>query len=350
MTIQKKPVFHQGGGKKKLTIRDIAKIAGTSHMTVSRVLNDDSKVRPSTRDHVLSVIRAYNFVPNPKARALSSNKSKLIGLLVSDISNPFYAELARGIEDKAREYGYNIMFCSEVTGKKKENLNFLLKAGIDGLVFASAKFNDSHINRLIKEGFPTVLVNRKLKGKNFNHVVCDNRKGARMLMSHLFSLGYEKIAIISGPSNLSTGVERLEGYYSSYAEKGIEINEDYIFKGSFDKDTGYSGTHSFINLRERPQAIFAGNDYIAMGVLDALDEAGLRVPEDMAVVGFDNTSFAAHSRIKLTTISQRTYEMGENGVNILIDLIEQKKTDQQHVVLEPKLIIRESCGQKLKNN
>jgi len=318
-------------------------------MTVSRVINNDAGVRPKTREHVLSVVRSHNFVPNPKARAFSSNKSRLIGLLVSDISNPFYAELARGMEEKAYEYDYNIMFCSEVTVEKRNALKFLLKAGVDGLVFASAKLNDSHINKLIKEGFPTVLVNRKLKGEDFNHVVCDNRKGARMLMNHLFDLGYEDIAIITGPSNLSTAIERLEGYYSSYNDRGGVINESYIFQGHFDKDTGYNGTRQFIALCKRPQAIFAGNDYIAMGVLDALDEVGLRVPEDVAVVGFDNTTFAAHSRIKLTTVSQQKYEMGAIGVNILIDSIKRQKTDYQHrVVLDPKLIIRESCGYKLK--
>jgi LacI family transcriptional regulator len=336
--------------KKKLTIRDIATIAGVSHMTVSRVLNGGSGVRTETREHVLSVIRSHNFIPNPKARAFSSNKSRLIGLLVSDISNPFYAELARGMEEKAHEYDYNIMFCSEVSvGKKKEALDFLLKAGVDGLVFASAKLNDSHISRFIKEGFPTVLVNRKLKGEDANHVVCDNRKGAGLLMSHLFLLGYQKIAIITGSSDLSTGVERLDGYYRSHHERGLVVNEDYIVQGPFDKDTGYNGTHRLIGLSVRPQAIFAGNDYIAMGVLDALDEVGLRVPEDVAVVGFDNTHFAAHSRIKLTTVSQRKYEMGSIGVTILIDSIEKQKTDyRHHVVLEPKLIIRESCGHKLK--
>ncbi len=324
-------------------------MAGVSHMTVSRVLNDDSRVSSETRARVLSVVRAHNFTPNPKARAFSSNKSRIIGLLVSDISNPFYAELARGMEEKAHEYDYNIMFCSELSvDKEQEALNFLLKAGVDGLVFASVRLNDSRIERLIKESFPLVLVNRELPGHACDHVVCNNRKGARILMKHLFGLGYQRIAIITGSSDLSTGLQRLEGYHSSLREKGIAIKADYIVQGAFDRETGYNGTRRFINLDERPQAIFAGNDYIAMGVLDALDEAGLTVPGDIAVVGFDNTHFAAHRRINLTTVSQRQYEMGAIGVDILIHSIEQAKTDyQHHVVLEPLLIIRESCGHRL---
>jgi LacI family transcriptional regulator len=337
--------------KKKLTIRDIAKIAGVSHMTVSRVLNDDAKVRQKTKDHVLSVVKTHKFFPNPKARAFSSNKSRIMGLLVSDISNPFYAELARGMEEKAYEYDYNIMFCSEMALRnEQEALDLLLKAGVDGLVFASAKLKNSRIRRLVREGFPTVLVNRKLEGEDFDHVVCDNQKGSELIMNHLFDLGYDKIAIIAGSNDLSTGSERLEGYHNSYRRKGILVNEEYIFQGPFDKDTGYKGTLSFLKLTNRPQAIFAGNDYIAMGVLDALDEASLKVPEDMAVVGFDNTHFAGHSRIKLTTVSQQKYEMGSLGVKILIDSIEQRKTDYKHrIVLVPKLIIRESCGHKLRD-
>jgi LacI family transcriptional regulator len=333
---------------KKMTIRDIAKIAGVSHMTVSRVLNNDKKVRDETKELVLSVVQKHNFVPSAKARAFSSNKSRLIGLLVSDISNPFYAELAHGMEQKAHDLEYNIMFCSEVAIKKGHNApEFLLKAGVDGIVFASSKLKDPHIRRLMRDGVPTVLVNRKLEGDDFNHVVCDNRKGSEMMMHHLFDLGYEKIAIITGSSDLSTGQERLDGYYSSCVKEGIAINSEFIFQGPFDKNTGYNGARHFINLDNHPQAIFAGNDYIAMGVLDALDEAGLNVPNDIAVVGFDNTDFAAHSRINLTTVSQRKFEMGTLGVKILIESIEQGNIDYKHkIVLEPKLIIRESCGSK----
>jgi LacI family transcriptional regulator len=331
---------------KKMTIRDIAKLAGVSHMTVSRVLNNDKMVRSETRERVLAVVQKYNFVPNAKARALSSNKSRIIGLLVSDISNPFYAELARGMEKQAYELGYNIMFCSEVTLKKGHDaLKFLLQAGVDGIVFASSKLKEPHIRKLLSDGFPTVLVNRKLEGDDFDHVVCDNLKGSELMMNHLFDLGYEKIAIITGSSDLSTGVERLEGYRSSCINAGIAINEDYVFEGPFDKNTGYSGARHFINLDDPPQAIFAGNDYIAMGVFNALDEAGLRIPEDIAVVGFDNTDFAAHSRINLTTVSQQKFAMGTLGVKILIESIELKNNDYKHkIVLDPKLIIRESCG------
>ena len=336
--------------KQKQTIRDIAKLAGVSHMTVSRVLNEDTNVSAETRKHVLAIIREHDFTPNPKAKAFSSNRSRLIGLLVSDISNPFYAELAKGIGKNAYERDYNIIFCSETAAKNGQDaVKFLLKSGVDGLIFASTKLTDNAARRIIKQGFPAVLVNRKLSGDDFNYVVCDNRKGAEKMMGHLFGLGYERIAIIAGPSDLSTAVERLVGYCDSFSSRGIPVNEDYIVQGLFDKETGYEGTSRFIKLEKRPQAIFAGNDYIAMGVLDALDEAGLRVPEDIAVVGFDNTFFAAHSRVNLTTVSQRTQEMGALGVNILIESIEGKGSNyNNHVTLKPELIIRKSCGQYLR--
>ncbi len=338
--------------KQKQTIRDIARLAGVSHMTVSRVLNDDTNVKPETRKHVLAVIRQHDFTPNPKARAFSSNRSRLIGLLVSDISNPFYAELAKGIEKNAYERGYNIIFCSETAANNEQDaLSFLLKSGVDGLIFASTKLHDKGARRIIKQGFPTVLVNRKLSGDDFNYVVCDNRKGAEQMTAHLFAQGYHRIAIITGPSDLSTGVERLAGYYDSHKGRDIPVNADYTFQGPFDRETGYKGANRFIKLEKRPQAIFAGNDYIAMGVLDALEEAGLRVPQDIAVVGFDNTFFAAHSRINLTTVSQRTQEMGALGVNILIESIEGTGGNyNNHIVLKPEIIIRKSCGQYLRKN
>lgn len=335
--------------EKKLTIHDIAKKAGVSHTTVSRVLNDDSRVLPKTKDRVLSVVRAYNFVPNPRARAFSSNKSHLIGLLISDISNPFFAELAKGMEDKAYELGYHVIICStKKMHKGLGYLNFLMKAGVDGLVFASATIREPKIRKLIKDDFPIVMVNQKLAGEDFNYVICDNKKGAQSIVNHLLDLGHTKIGIITGPENIFTGHERLVGYRNTLEQRGLVINEDYIIQKPFGWDSGYHGTRQLLDLQDRPQAIFAGNDNIARGVLDALSEAQLKIPDDIAVAGFDDTTFASHSSIKLTTINQKKYEMGCQTAKLLIEMIEQKTRGyNQHIILEPELIVRESCGYKI---
>ena len=336
---------------KSLTIRDIAKMAKVSHTTISRALNNDPRVREETKKRILELVNKLNYRPDARARTFVTKKSNLIGLVVSDISNPFYAELARGIEDKAHEKGYNVIFCS--TDNKAQRMetyvHLLMNAGVDGCIFASARLHEPVIEKLIDEHFPLVFVNRKLREEAYNYVVLNNFQGAYEITEHLINLGYGKIASIAGTSNLSTGLDRLKGYKQALKDHGIEFNEDYVVQGPFTRETGYEGAKRLLTMEDRPEAIFGGNDYMAMGVIDAVEELGLHVPEDIALVGFDDTEFASNQRIRLTTVSQRRYEMGNLGVQILIDYIERKETDYTHkVVLEPRLIIRESCGQKLR--
>jgi LacI family transcriptional regulator len=336
--------------EKTLTIRDIAKMAKVSHMTVSRALNNDPRVREETKKRILDLVNKLNYRPNARARSFVTKKSNLIGLVVSDISNLFYAELARGIEDKAHEEGYNVIFCS--TDNKPERMeiyvNLMLDAGVDGFIFASVRLHEPVVQRLIAERFPLVLVNRKLRGEAYNYVVLNNIQGAYESTEHLINLGYRRIAIITGNSNLSTGLDRLKGYNQALRDYHIEFDENYVIQGPFTRETGYEGAKRLLTMKDKPEAIFGGNDYIAMGVIDAVEELGVHIPGDIGLVGFDDTEFASNQRIKLTTVSQRKYEMGNLGVQILIDYIERKETDYIHkVILEPRLIVRESCGQKL---
>ena len=335
--------------KEKLTLREIAKMAKVSHTTVARVLSNDQRVREETKNRILSLVNKLGYKPDARVRHLVLKRSNLIGLVVADISNPFYAELARGIEDKAHQEGYNVIFCS--TDNKPERMetyvHLMIDVGVDGFIFTSARLREPLIEKLIAERLPLVLVNRKLSGEAFNYVVLNNVKGAYEVTKHLINLGYRKIAIIDGPSNVSTGLDRLRGYQRALKDHQIPLNPDYIIHGPFARVTGYDGARRLLEMENRPEAIFGGSDYIAMGVIDAVEEMGLRVPEDVGLVGFDDTEFASNQRIRLTTVSQNKYDMGNLGVQILIDLIERKNTNYTHkVILEPELIIRESCGQK----
>jgi LacI family transcriptional regulator len=339
--------------EKKLTMRDIARMARVSHMTVSRVLNNSPGVRQETRDRILDLVAKFKYRPDARARNFVSKKSNLIGLAVSDISNLFYAELARGIEDKAHEQGYNVIFCSTEHNPERMTtyVDLMTNAGVDGFIFASVRLNEPIVEKLIDERFPVVLINRKLKGEGYNYVVLNNYKGAYGVTDHLINLDYRRIAIITGTPNLSTGLDRLRGYQQALKDNQIEVNEGYIVQGPFTRTTGYEGAKHLLTMKNRPEAIFGGNDYIAMGVIDTVEELGLRIPEDVALVGFDDTEFASNPRINLTTVSQRKYEMGNLGVQILIDYIERKETDYTHrIILEPRLVIRESCGQKLRSH
>ncbi len=338
---------------KKLTIRDIAKLAKVSHMTVSRVLNNDPKVKEETKNRVVEVIHKYKYRPDPTARMFANRKSFLLGIIVADIRNPFYAELARGIEDRTFENGYSTIFCS--TDNKPERtaryVEHMLDAGVEGIVFASVRLNEPVVEELIRDKFPLVVVNRKLSGESYNYVVVDNFKGAYEMTNYLVECGYKRIAIISGPPILSTGLDRLKGYEKALEDNSVKISDDYLLQGSFTKETGYEGTKKLLECAERPDVIFAGNDFIAMGVIDALEEACLRIPEDIAVVGFDDTEFASNRRINLTTVSQNQYEMGKLGADILVNCIETKGAEYFHrITMEPKLIIRGSSTIKQQNN
>lgn len=332
------------------TIKDIATLVEVSAMTVSRALNNDPRVRTETRRKILEIAEQLNYRPNRIARSLVSKRSNLISLIVSDIKNQFFAELARGIEDKAREFGFNVIFSS--TDNRPENLEnyirLMMEVGVDGFIIACARMQEPVVEDLIDQQFPVVLVNRKLGGELGNYVVLDNRKGAYLITEHLITCGYRKIGMIMGRSTLSTGKERLEGYRKALEDYGLPFDKEYVSQGSFAMDTGYEGAKRLLALKNKPEAIFAGSDYFALGVFGAAKEMGLRIPEDIALVGFDDTEFSANPRISLTTVSQRKYEMGRLGVQILIDFINGEEKDYvNRIVLEPRLIIRESCGSKI---
>jgi LacI family transcriptional regulator len=339
--------------KKAPTIKEIARIANVSAMTVSRALNNRHSVRGATREKILKIANRLGYMPNRIARSLVSKKSDLISLIVADISNPFFAEISRGIEDRARENGYHVIFSS--TDDDPKNLEscvrMMREMGVDGFIIAAVSLKEPIVDELLDQEIPVVLINRRIKKSNVNYVVVDNYKGAYLAVEYLINIGYKKIGIISGRSSVSTGKERLQGYRKGLLDHGLKFKKEYSSQGPFTEEHGKKAAKKMLTLKNRPEAIFAASDNIALGVMNAAGELGLKIPEDLAIVGFDDTIFSSNSKIRLTTVSQRKYEMGERGVQILIDLIENQQSDYiNKVVLEPRLIIRESCGHNLPKN
>jgi LacI family transcriptional regulator len=329
--------------KKKLTIRDIARLAGVSHTTVSRALNKDPRVRPQTAQKILTVVEAQQYRLDGLARRFARGRSNLIGLMVSDIKNPFYAELARGIEDKALELGYLVIICStdDQTDMLRRYTETVIGTGIDGLIFASVRLTDPTVEKLIDEKFPLVMVNRRLKAEIGDYVVLDNRKGAFQLTIHLVKSGYRNIAIITGPEDMSTATERLEGYRQAMKESRRPLKHNSIQHVNFSRREGFESAMKLLTGKNRPDAIFGGNDYIAMGIMDAARHLNLGIPEDLSVVGFDDTEFA--QSMQLTTVSQCKYDMGDLAVRILTNSIQHKNPEKvNRIILEPKLVIRKS--------
>ena len=339
----------------KVTIKDIARIANVSHTTVSRALNNQSRIRKDTKEKILAIAKELNYRPDFIARSLVMKRTKTLGLVITTIANPFYTELAQGIEATAHRLGYSIILCSTQSDLATEKLyiDMLRSKGVDGIIFTSAHMGDPNIVDLAEEGFPLMLVNRRtyhpMVKERVDYVGIDNNQGGFWAVEHLIKLGHRRIGIIGGSSESSVGFERLEGGKEALTKYNLEENDDYFLEGNFLMESGYRGGMKFMRMAEPPTAIFAANDYMALGVYQAVIEGGLKVPEDIAIVGFNDIEFAAMKGIELTTIGQKKYEMGALSVEMLVDKIEGgKAVSPKEIILKPELIIRKTCGFYLK--
>jgi LacI family transcriptional regulator len=314
-------------------------------------LNDKPRISESTKEQIISIARAFNYQPNVVAQSLVSGRTKTLGLVITTIINPFYPELARGIEDTARSLGYSIILCCTNfdISLEQQYIDMLRSRGVDGIIFTSAHIHDPNIRRLVEDNFPLVLVNRKISGdpilESVDYVVVDNVKGGFLAVEHLIKMGHRRIGVISGPEDSSAAVERLVGVRKAFNQYGLSPTDLLVLEGDFLKPSGYEATRRFLNLRTPPHAIFGVNDYMALGALEAILDAGLRVPEDVPLMGFNDIEVSSLKTVELSTIGQKKYEMGSTAVHTLIERIEGKDRDKaRQVTLEPELIVRKSCG------
>lgn len=337
--------------QKKTTIKDIARMANVSHTTVSRALNDKSRIKNETKEKILSIAKELNYRPNFIARSLVMKQTKTLGLVITTIANPFYTELSQGIETTAIRLGYNIILCSTNydVSVEKQYTDMLRSKGVDGIIFTSAHMGDPNIIGLAEEGYPIVLVNRRtyhpMVREKVDYIGVDNISGGFLAVEHLIKLGHDRIGVIGGSSESSVGFERLEGGKKALTAYGREVVGDYFLEGDFLKGSGYRGGKEFLKMNRPPTAIFAANDYMALGTYQAIVEEGMKVPEDIALIGFNDIEFTSMKGIELTTIGQKKYEMGALAAKMLVERIEGKKMGpSKEIVLEPELIIRKTCG------
>jgi len=329
------------------TIYDVAKKAGVSPATVSRALSGARGVSEATRRKVLTVAQELQYSPNYIARSLKKRQTNTIALIISDITNPFFTTLARGVEDRASEYGFNTIFCNTDEDPRIEAayVELMLRRQVDGLLISSCSDGRS-LSFLSKRSVPVVLVDRKVKDSSWDCVVGDSEYGAYALTKHLIEVhGKRKIAIISGPLVLSTNRERVEGYTRALKEAGVTPREEWIVIGAYKEDFGYQATRRLLERGSSIEAIFAGNNVIAVGAIRAARELGIRVPEDLALVTFDDFDLASALFPFLTAAKQPAYTMGTLAVEMLLERIRGEKIrERREVVLRPEIIIRRSCG------
>src|SRR6266851_3831201 len=331
------------------TVHDVARRAGVSTSTVSHVVNNTRFVSDELRARVLAAMRELDYTPNAAARMLSLKRSHTIGLIVSDIRNPFFASVARGVEDVAQEQGYTLVLCNSDESAERETacLNALESRAVDGVLLASAGHADEHLARLVRAGYPIVLVDRDLPELGAPAVLLDNEGAAYSAVWHLITRGHRRIGMLSGRAAISTTTERVAGYRRALREAELELDDRLVVSGESTSEGGVIAADAVLDLHEPPSAIFSGNNLMSIGALQAIGNRGLLVPEDVALVGFDDFPFPWSDAFRphLTTIAQPTYELGRRAAEILVHRLKGSKwIPAERVVLEGKLVVRESSG------
>ncbi|MGM0502384.1 MAG: LacI family DNA-binding transcriptional regulator [Bacillota bacterium] len=336
-----------------VTIKDIAEKAEVSPTTVSRVLNDKPDVSDETKQKIEEVINELNYNPNGIARGLVLNKTHTLGLVIPDISNPFFPEVAKGIEDKAKEAGYSVIFCNtdNHTQGEKEAIELMKSKQVDGMIVSLAinEENKKELAELAAENFPVVQIDRKIPGAGFPAVVIDNQAASYKATQHLINLGHEKIAHISGNLKVKPAQDRLAGFKEALENNGLESTKEWIREGDYSSQSGYEEMKQLLQLVERPTAVFIANDLMALGAYEAVFEQGLKIPEDISIVGYDDIEVSSVIRPALTTVSQPEYKLGVEAAELLINSLEGEDEIETDQVLAAELVERTSSAQYKKD-
>ncbi|WP_038069361.1 MULTISPECIES: LacI family DNA-binding transcriptional regulator [Thermoanaerobacterium] len=329
-------------------IDDVAKLANVSTATVSRVFNNSPYVSEKARESVLKAAKELGYEPSILARSLAMKKTNTIGLIVPDISNPYYSEVVRGIEDVCNIYKYNIILCNADNSRDKEiqYIDMLKSRWVDGIIFHSDYFSDEIYHIFKDRKIPLVLAGRATS-YDIPYVVIDNRKAAYDATKYLISQGHKKIGVIHGDLNgmkeTVDSVDRLYGFLDAMKEAGLKVYDELIKESNFKAKGGYMAAKEMLMGNVKPDAIFAFSDIMAMGAINAIFDAGLKCPEDVSVIGFDNLDLAEVTRPALATVAQPMYDIGAVAARMLIKIIDNKKISEKKVILKHRLIIRQSC-------
>ncbi len=337
-----------------MNLEEVAKLSGVSRSTVSRVINNDPNVSQTTRDMVLEVIRRVNYQPNVAARGLAAGRTRVLGLVIPTgvstlFTDPFFPLLIQGISSACNAHDHSVMLWLADPEYERRTIRQVMHNGlIDGVIVAATLLNDPLVQALIEGDLPFILVGRHPTELGVNYVEVENLNAVRKAVSHLLRLGRRRVATITGPQNMIPGIDRREGYVLALRDRGLAADPELIVEGDFTETGAYAAMQKL--LPRQPDAVFAASDTMAVGALRALRDAGRRVPEDVALVGFDDMPFAAHVDPPLTTVRQPIHRLGTLAAETLIDLIEHPEAGARRIVLPTELVIRASCGTDLGTN
>ena len=331
-----------------VTIYDVAREANVSMATVSRVVNGNPNVKPATRKKVHDAIERLGYRPNAVARGLASKKTTTVGVIIPDISSIFFAELARGIEDIATMYNYNIILSNSDQNKDKELhlINTMLGKQVDGLVFMGGKITEDHIREFKNSSVPIALAATVDETGEIPAVNINYQQAAYDATELLVARNNQPVAFVSGPENTHVNDQKLEGYKRAMKEYGFEDTEDWIVSGDYSYDSGIEALEQILELNQRPKAVFVSSDEMALGVIHGAQDHGLSVPEDLEVFGFDNTRLATMVRPTLSTVVQPMYDIGAVAMRLLTKFMNKEEVDEQNVILPHRIVERNSTQSK----
>lgn len=330
------------------TISQVARRAGVSSTTVSHVLNNTRFVSQETRQRVLAACAELGYQPNALARSLRRGETHTLGLVLPDSANPFFAEIGRAIEEAAFGQNYSVILCNTEGNPTVEELyiTVLVQKHVDGIIFVSTGEKTEAFQSLLNSGLPAVLVDRDIPELNLDAVLVDNIQGGKLAAEHLVRLGHRRIACITGPSHLTPSALRKVGFEQALFEAGYPLDPALTLPGDFHPDSGYQATRTLLQFSKPPSAIFVSNDLMAIGVLNAAQELGCRVPEDISVVGFDDIELASFTVPPLTTLAQPKKDIGRMAIDLLLRRIRERDLPAQRELLPMTLITRKSSGVK----
>ncbi|HML24788.1 MAG TPA: LacI family DNA-binding transcriptional regulator [Aggregatilinea sp.] len=332
--------------RQRATMKDVAKLAGVSVQTVSVAINNKETISDETRERVLAAIEEVGYRPYTVARSLRTGSTQTIALVVSDITNPFFASMANIVEDYAHASGYSLLLYNTHSDLEREKnyIRMATQRWIDGLLFVSTKDEMYGLEALQEANIPVVAIDRIPNNYDGPSVILDNMKTGRMVAEHLIDLGHKHFAHISGPMDLLLSRERLQGYQDVIQQHGLPPAISACGDDSWTAESGYQAMRSLLQASPRPTAVFAGNDRMAIGAMRAIIEAGLRIPDDISVVGIDDIELSSYQIIPLTTVRQSLVDVATIGIKILLDILSGQEPEQSQVVCEPRLVVRSSTG------
>ncbi len=334
----------------KVTIKDIAQRLDLNFSSVSRALNNKPGVSEETRKLVIQTAKEMGYRPNVIARGLVSNETKTLGILMPDIVNPLFGEITTAIIETANEENYDAFLCISNWSKMKEidNIHTILQKQVDGIIIKSV--NDDSIQLLEKTSVPVIGYETWAKNNKFTSVSTDNKLGGHIAAEHLIDCGYRKTAILHGPRNSTAGQLRRDGFLKAYEEHSLPFDKSLIYNGDYNIKSGYRMAETLLKEHPDVDSIFAGNDVMALGILQYLEENGISVGKNFGVIGFDNISFSHLPQIRLTTIKQPKYSIGKIMTRLVLDEIKSrnkgKKAPPQRILMEPELIVRETTAKR----